>query len=306
MEFKKLSFTKDWNSKTDFPTYEPDEAQVRRDLQCLHDETREFINETLIPEVEEALSGIETGGGSGADIELDTTLSREGMAADAKAVGDAIAGLDVGVKTVNGVEPDEHGDVALTGPEIVSGSYVGTGTHGADNPNSLTFDFEPEVVILENKIKYTNGTGFGTTTLLRGVTRVVVCHRGSDSGEIDTYELDVVWDGNTVSWSCYYGAAWQLNDEGTEYHYTAIGAGAGGSGGTITEEDRAEIKDAVLAELDPTVTAISTVLSGTTMTFMETLEDGSTDNIIVTLDDNGVPTGMTVNGTAVGVTMEGF
>ena len=125
------------------------------------------------------------------EVETDATLTVEGAAADAKAVGDA---LNERVKTINGEAPDENGNVEIT----VSG------------------------------------------------------------------------------------------------------------GGTITEEDKTEIKEAVLAELDPTVTAISAVLSGTTMTFTETLEDGSTDTIEVTLDDNGVPTGMTVNGTAVGVTMEGF
>jgi len=52
VEFNKLQFTKDWNNPTDFPTYEENEQKVRADLQALHDETREFINETLIPGIE--------------------------------------------------------------------------------------------------------------------------------------------------------------------------------------------------------------------------------------------------------------
>lgn len=50
--FEKLSFTKDWNNASDFPTYEENEAQVRADMQALHDETKKFINEKLIPNIE--------------------------------------------------------------------------------------------------------------------------------------------------------------------------------------------------------------------------------------------------------------
>lgn len=52
VEFEKLKFTRDWNSSSDFPTYEESEQKVRADLQALHDETKEFINEKLIPNIE--------------------------------------------------------------------------------------------------------------------------------------------------------------------------------------------------------------------------------------------------------------
>ena len=64
--------------------------------------------------------------GSGGNLELDTTLTQEGKAADAKAVGDAISELSGGnvdltgiVKSVNGVEPDENGNVELMGNCLV-------------------------------------------------------------------------------------------------------------------------------------------------------------------------------------------
>ena len=44
MAFEKLQFTKSWESDQDFPTYEPSEAQVRADLQLLHDEARDGLN----------------------------------------------------------------------------------------------------------------------------------------------------------------------------------------------------------------------------------------------------------------------
>ena len=52
VEFEKLQFKKNWNNASDFPTYEENEAQVRADLQALHDETKAFINEKLIPGIE--------------------------------------------------------------------------------------------------------------------------------------------------------------------------------------------------------------------------------------------------------------
>ena len=44
MSLNRLNFTKDWNDPSDFPTIETSEAQVRLDMQQLHDETKEFIN----------------------------------------------------------------------------------------------------------------------------------------------------------------------------------------------------------------------------------------------------------------------
>lgn len=58
VEFEKLKFTRDWNNTSDFPTYEENEQKVRADMQALHDETKEFINETLIPELEDTLENM--------------------------------------------------------------------------------------------------------------------------------------------------------------------------------------------------------------------------------------------------------
>ncbi len=47
MALSKLQFTKDWTDPSDFPTYELEEAKVRADLQYLHDETKDFINDMI-------------------------------------------------------------------------------------------------------------------------------------------------------------------------------------------------------------------------------------------------------------------
>lgn len=47
MGFEPFAFTKSWENDRDFPTYEPDESQVRADLQCLHDEARDGLNRLI-------------------------------------------------------------------------------------------------------------------------------------------------------------------------------------------------------------------------------------------------------------------
>ena len=57
MAYSRLNFTKNWGNEADFPRYEESETQVRADLQELHDQTRSFLNRTLIPELEAEVFG---------------------------------------------------------------------------------------------------------------------------------------------------------------------------------------------------------------------------------------------------------
>lgn len=50
-DFPHLGFTRNWENPLDYPTYESDETVVRRDMQSLHDEVRDYINNELIPAV---------------------------------------------------------------------------------------------------------------------------------------------------------------------------------------------------------------------------------------------------------------
>ena len=49
--FPRLGFTKSWENPEDYPTIETDETQVRKDMQSLHDEVKDYINTKLIPAV---------------------------------------------------------------------------------------------------------------------------------------------------------------------------------------------------------------------------------------------------------------
>lgn len=56
MSIPTFEFTKHWTNPADFPTIETSEEQVRADLQALHDETRDYFNEKLLPDIEQELA----------------------------------------------------------------------------------------------------------------------------------------------------------------------------------------------------------------------------------------------------------
>lgn len=97
---------------------------------------------------------------------------------------------------------------------IATGSYTGTGTYGSSNPNSLTFSFPPEfLVVSPNQEPY-------RLFLVRGMTKSNTSPTGGSNGNVA-----VAWDGSTVSW---YGdsngeAYLQLNARSNPYFYFAIG-----------------------------------------------------------------------------------
>ena len=102
------------------------------------------------------------------------------------------------------------------GVRIATGSYTGTGTYGASNPCSLTFNFVPKLVAI---VCDSSGSIYSYTILVHE----------SPIG-MDGTGLHVSWDdvGKTVSWyttesSSSYGPAYQLNHSRGEYHYAAIG-----------------------------------------------------------------------------------
>ncbi len=85
-ELPKLTYTKSWEDPVDFPTVETSEAQVRGDLQRLFSETRDYLNQKLVPAVEEAIreggEGTGSAPGSGASqgdgVDLSGYLRKEG------------------------------------------------------------------------------------------------------------------------------------------------------------------------------------------------------------------------------------
>ena len=95
---------------------------------------------------------------------------------------------------------------------IIYGSYVGTGTYGAGNPNTLTFDFRPLLLIWGDPVydQYTT----------------VVCMRGRDNQPGPNGRIATIWGNNSVSWYHNSSAQEQANSSGVSYPYEAIGDNA--------------------------------------------------------------------------------
>ena len=109
-------------------------------------------------------------------------------------------------------------DQIKDGVKITTGSYIGTGTYGASNPNSLTFAFEPKVLFIAPVTNYSGALNY-QSIFWKGVTSFPTHIGSADTG----MSVVVNW-GKTVSW--YTTGSYanrQLNDSGTSYAYIAIG-----------------------------------------------------------------------------------
>ena len=107
------------------------------------------------------------------------------------------------------------------GTRIEEGSYVGTGTHGSSNPNSLTFGFEPKMVMI-----FAADISRNAKMIINESGVSVVVQTSSNSvlagfASITKTEKTITWystETNSVN-----PAAAQLNTSGITYDYIAIG-----------------------------------------------------------------------------------
>lgn len=107
------------------------------------------------------------------------------------------------------------------GAKIAYGTYIGDGTYGAEHPVTLTFDFEPKLLIVEPTdmgatFQTPSGDEFRIALLaLRGVTE----YRFRNVG----ITIKLAWNGNSVSW--YEGSSERnmCNMANKSYTYLAIG-----------------------------------------------------------------------------------
>ena len=108
-------------------------------------------------------------------------------------------------------------DAACGGmPHVVWGSYAGTGTCGQNNPTTLTFDFEPKLLLVTP-----TSYGYTMSRILapRGCTYV---RNSFGTSSNDEYTTRLRWDGNSVSyWSSNAGG--QFNSLSNTYYYVAVG-----------------------------------------------------------------------------------
>ena len=102
-------------------------------------------------------------------------------------------------------------------PRIAVGSYVGTGDSGAATPNILTFDFNPQLIIIAKDADESVDLG---TIMIRGQSyNPGFGYVGSSS---NCLALTLSWTDNGVSWYTD-NAGDQLNNKGVTYCYFAVG-----------------------------------------------------------------------------------
>lgn len=119
--------------------------------------------------------------------------------------------------------------------QIATGSYTGTGTYGANNPNRLTFDFAPKVVLLLG-VTDSDGTSwssrlgktdYGSNTIM--VLDAMTTEYKQRDGFINSNKSDYKnygrksADGKTVEWYSTISADTQCNSSGVNFHHLAIG-----------------------------------------------------------------------------------
>ena len=147
-------------------------------------------------------------GGAGESIELlfSGTAELPGIAAGTRISGDS------GVQGYAPVDGWLYATPYWASPQVILGSYAGTGTYGADSPNTLTFPFEPKLVLICPKNNWNMGI------FARGIERVgATWQQGSGRTSI------VTWNENGLEWYSNDGSSYQFNSEGTTYIYLAIG-----------------------------------------------------------------------------------
>ena len=91
--------------------------------------------------------------------------------------------------------------------QIYTGSYVGTGTYGQSNPNTLTFPFEPKSVMIRGKPSYSAAS---TTMMLWW------------GGDYQGSESSIKLVGTTLTWYDN-NASMQNNATNITYYYIALG-----------------------------------------------------------------------------------
>ena len=101
---------------------------------------------------------------------------------------------------------------------VAFGEYTGTGTTGADNPNTLNFDFYPVLIAVAA------AENFRSTDRVYFFLRPRTVVKSPYAGTAEPTDIRVQWADGGVSWYVTTGkATHQLNSSGNTYYYTVLG-----------------------------------------------------------------------------------
>lgn len=105
--------------------------------------------------------------------------------------------------------------------KIAYGSYAGTGNYGSANANTLTFPFQPKLVLVQLQsygavaLSDANYGHFNTLLFIRPLAEFRFVN--------NQYKLFLSWSGNSVSWYSPDSADKQINRINSTYSYLAFG-----------------------------------------------------------------------------------
>lgn len=125
----------------------------------------------------------------------------------------------------NGVNSEISEVLAQLGTKakIQTGSYIGTGTYGSDNPCSLAFESVPKFVYIKSFGSSCAGF-FLPYTLTDSFTNFA--YQGfTENAGLQASNLHAKFKNLTLSWysaGAYTDAKYQLNSSGITYNYIAI------------------------------------------------------------------------------------
>ena len=110
--------------------------------------------------------------------------------------------------------------LAEGGAKIAYGTYTGDGTYGEENPTTLTFDFEPKLIIIQNA----SGSSLYPPHLIEIRATFLFVH-GLSQFLLDELKqvVPLTWNGTTVSWYNGNSAVYQANQTNHTYVYFAVG-----------------------------------------------------------------------------------
>lgn len=110
---------------------------------------------------------------------------------------------------------------------IATGSYTGTGTYGASNPNSLTFEFVPTAIFMWRSFSSAGYLripgGLEATTFIGAIpTDDVYYYGGFDAPTQSRGQMKRSIDGKTITWYST-DSGYQRNTSGCTYYFVVIG-----------------------------------------------------------------------------------
>ena len=138
------------------------------------------------------------------------------------AIGNSNAESSSGKITQDGEDITNKIASTLGGTKVEVGSYIGTGTYGASNPNKLTFSFEPKVVFFWERLPSASSSNI----LQFGSDMDYWLYNSGIMGPVTStfnYNTFTTLTDKTLTWYSPRNAIAQNNTSEYEYHYIAIG-----------------------------------------------------------------------------------